>query len=459
MTNLTDLTRVERDSIGMLDVPLDAVFGIQTQRAVQLYPLAGQRRFSDYPALLNAMLLVKKAAAQVNIDTGALAPAMGAALIAAVDDLLASPRPEAFPVHAFHGGGGISFNMNINEVLANLANDQAFGAAYGSYAPIHPNDHANLNHSTADCLSTGCHIAALTAFAGLAAEVEGLAGDLQALGADWAPLRKLARTCLQDAVDIGFADYLGGVSSGLRFNLARAQQDADGLRHVSIGGNIIGRSEDCDPAFFSAILPALNAELAAAGLPADLIRTDNLFAASQAHDRLLALGAALEQLARMLIRFAKDLRLMASGPHGGFGEVILPAVQPGSSAIPGKVNPTIAEFMVQCAMIALGHASAMAMTQDHGELDYNAWEAVVITSLLEMIQVLESGVASLRRNCVQGMRPDVARNTDNATSLLPSLIRLKQLKGYSYSAAIAKAANGDLALVRAELRKAETAQS
>lgn len=459
MTSQSGLTRQERDSIGMLDVPRDAVFGIQTQRAVLLYPLAGAGRFSDYPALLTAMLHVKKAAARVNIETGAIDPAMGEAIIAAAEDLLASPRPDAFPVHAFHGGGGISFNMNLNEVLANLANEAGFGAAYGSYAPVHPNDHVNLNHSTADCLSTGCHIAALTAFAGLAAEVEGLATDLDTLGQDWAPLRKLARTCLQDAVDIGFQDYLGGVSASLRFNLDRASRDAEALRRISIGGNIIGRSEDCDPAFFARIIPVLNEQLAGAGLPAGLGRTGNLFAASQAHDPLLALGASLEQLARMLIRFAKDLRLMASGPHGGLGEIRLPAVQPGSSAIPGKVNPTVPEFMVQCGMIACGRAHAMAMTQDHGEMDYNPWEAVVITSLLEMIAILESGIATLRRNCVQGMRPDAARNTDNATSLLPSLIRLKQLKGYSHASAVAKEAAGDVEIVRRRVAEAEAGRN
>lgn len=448
-------TREEFDSIGSHAVPAAALYGIQTQRAVELYPLGGAARFSDYPLLLNAMLHVKKAAARTNIETGAIDAAMGEAIIRAVDSLLAEPRPEAFPVHAFHGGGGISFNMNINEVLANAANAEGFGAAYGSYAPIHPNDHVNLNHSTADCLSTGCHIAALVAFRVLSDEIEGLAADLERLGTDWAPLRKLARTCLQDAVDIGFEDYLGGVASSLRFNLARAGQDAEGLRSVSIGGNIIGRSTDCEPAFFARIIPMLNAQLAAADLPAELSRTDNLFAASQAHDRLLALTGSLDQTARTLIRFAKDLRLMASGPHGGLGEIRLPAVQPGSSAIPGKVNPTIPEFMVQCGMMACGRAAAVAMTVDHGEMDYNPWEAVVIVGLLDMIAILKAGVSTLRRNCVQRMLPDAARNTDNATSLLPSLIRLKQLKGYSHASAVAKEAAGDLAFVRRKVAEAE----
>lgn len=450
----TTPTREERDSIGMRAVPLNAIFGIQTQRAIELCPLPGGARLADYPALLTAMLHVKAAAAEVNRDIGAIAPDLADALMAAVETLLAQPRPEAFPVHAFHGGGGISFNMNINEVLANLGN-LAFGSTLGSYAPLHPNDHANLNHSTADCLSTACHIAARTAFEGLETELAGLVGDLQHLASGWVPQRKLARTCLQDAVDIGFADYLGGVASGLTASLDRARADAAALRAVSLGGTIIGRVEDCDPAFFANILPRLNARLSAAGMPGDFRRAENLFAASQGHEHLCALSATLEQLARQLIRFAKDLRLMASGPFGGLAELTLPAVQPGSSAIPGKINPTIPEFMVQCGMMAVGHHAAIAMTQDHGELDYNPWQAVVIVSLLDMIAVLGSGIRSLRRNCVQGMQPNVARNTKNATSLLPSLIRLKQLKGYSYSAQVAREAAGDLAYVRRKLAEAE----
>ena len=450
-------TRKEFDSIGPLEVPADALFGIQTQRTVQLYSLEGAQPFCAYAPLLNAMLLVKRAAARTNIDIGALTRPMGDAIMRSIDALLSEPRPDAFPVHALHGGGGIAFNMNINEVLANAANALGFGTGYGTYEPIHPNDHVNLNHSTADCLSTGCHIAAVAECESLSHEIAGLAADLDELGAQWAPLRKLARTCLQDAVDIGFQDYLGGVAASLRFHLERTAQACEDLKEVSIGGNIIGRSSDCDPAFFERIIPVLNEDLDAAGLPAGLRRTKNLFAASQAHDRLLALTSTLEQVARALIRFAKDLRLMASGPNCGLGEIRLPAVQPGSSAIPGKVNPTIPEFMVQCGMMACGRAASAAMTVDHGEMDYNPWEAVVIVSLLEMIAILRSGVTTLRRNCVQGMQPDAERNTGNATSLLPLLIRLKQLKGYSYASAVAKKAAGDVAIVRREVAEAEGA--
>lgn len=452
MTQSQPSGRIEHDAIGAMEVPAEAVFGIQTQRAVALYPVVCAGRFSDYPLLLTAMLRIKKAAALTNIEIGAIDPAMGRAIVAAADALIEAPRPEAFPVHAFHGGGGVSFNMNLNEVLANLGNALGFGAVPGSYAPIHPNDHVNLNHSTSDCVASACHIAAFQAFAGLAGQIGGLADDLDQLGRDWAPQRKLARTCLQDAVDIGFDDYLGGVAANLRLNFDIAGQAAERLREIPLGGNIIGRSIDCDRPFFDRVIAVLDADPA---LRMGLRRTDNLFAASQAHDRLLALSSALDQAGRTLIRFAKDLRLMSSGPHGGLGELVLPAVQPGSSAIPGKINPTIPEFMVQCGMIAAGRAAAARMTQDHGEMDYNPWESVVIVSLLEQIAILENGVGTLRRHCVQGMRPDAQRNTDNATSLLPSLIRLKQLRGYSHASAVAREAAGDLAYVRRKVAEAE----
>ncbi|MFT7105837.1 MAG: aspartate ammonia-lyase [Yoonia sp.] len=459
MTENSCQFRIETDSLGPFNVPANAAFGSQTQRAVALYPLAGARQFSDYPQLLTAMLQIKKAAAQTNVEIGVLKPDVGAALVQTIDAVLKAPNAADFPVHALHGGGGISFNMNLNEVLANLANRRSFDADYGTYAPIHPNDHVNLNHATSDCFSTACNIAVRQAAGDFLHQVNGLSQDLRQLGTQWSPLRKLARTCLQDAVDIGFEDYLCGVASGLDSQLARISEVVKALNAVNLGGNIIGRQGDCDPAFYNQILPTLNAELVQSGMPGDLTRAPNLFAASQAHDTLLTLAALLDQMARSLMKFAKDLRLMASGPHGGLSEITLPAMQPGSSAIPGKINPTVPEFMVQSAMAACGRAAAISMTQDHGELDYNPWQSVVVTELLDIIAILTSGVSSLRVHCVQGMQPDAARNTDNATSLLPSLIRLKQLKGYSFAADVAKQAQGDLDAVRRTVLAAEAALS
>lgn len=426
--------------------------GAQTARAIALYPAQAGGRFGDYPALLSALIAVKRGAAATNAAIGALPADRARAIDVAGQGALSVPALH-FPVHALHGGGGVSFNMNVNEVLANLANRDGFGRAFGSYDPIHPNDHVNLNHSTSDAFSTACHIAARQVWAGLGSQIAGLIADLRGLCDAWGAQRKLARTCLQDAVDIRFGDYLGGVVANLQCGLDRAQSDALALRRVNLGGNIIGRSQDCDPAFFARAIDDLNRVLSDGGLPADLSRSDDLFAASQAHEGLLNLAASLEQLARGLIRFAKDLRLMASGPHCGLSELRLPAVQPGSSAIPGKINPTLPEFMIQMAMTACGRAAAIRMTQDHGELDYSPWQSVVIVNLLDMMALLDGGIASLRRHCVQGMLPDAARNDANADSLLPLLIRLKQVAGYSAASGIAKQAGGDLAVIRQHIAR------
>lgn len=446
-----DHFRTERDIIGVAAVPGDAWYGAQTQRIMEVFPTAGAQRLSDYPQLIPAMLYVKRAAARTNRAIGALSPEMEAAIDAAIEQLLAQSLESPFPIHSFHGGGGIGINMNVNEVLANLANHRGFGAQFGSYAPLHPNDHINLNHSTSDCLSTACHIAARVAWAGLETELSGLVEDLDQNARRMGDQPKLARTCLQDAVDIRAGDYFSGVAHNLRQLTQRAGADASDLASVNLGGNIIGRSDDCHPDFFAQVIDHLNAVLDQAGLAHDLRRVDNLFAASQAHNPLQNLASSLDQIARTLIRFCGDLRLMASGPNAGFCEIRLPEKQPGSSAIPGKINPTIPEFTMQCAMMACGRAATLRMTQDHGELDYNPWQMLVAIALLDMIALLQDGAGTLRRNCVQGLELNVPRNTENARGLGPTLMQLKRKLGYSRASAVAKQAAGDVSIVRAAL--------
>lgn len=453
-----DHFRTEHDTLGSVSVPANARYGAQTQRSAELFPLFGAQKLSAYPQLIEAMLHVKRAAAQTNVSIGTMPEDVGEAISAAIDHLLTQLLETDFPIHSFHGGGGIGINMNVNEVLANLANHQRFGTSFGSNAPLHPNDHLNLNHSTSDCLSTACHIAARAAWAGLETELLGLVDDLEQCAKQMGDQPKMARTCLQDAVDIRAGDYFGGVAHNLRKLTARAGADASDLAAVNLGGNIIGRSDDCDPDFFNQVIHQLNTVLEQVGLAHDLRRTDNLFAASQAHDPLQNLASSLEQIARTLIRFGGDLRLMASGPNAGFGEIRLPVKQPGSSAIPGKINPTIPEFTMQCAMMACGRAATVCMTQDHGELDYNPWQMLVVIALLDMIALLQSGVSSLRRNCVQGLELNSQRNTENAQGLGPSLMQVKRKYGYSRASAVAKQAAGDVSIVRAALSGIEEVQ-
>ncbi|ANG64181.1 hypothetical protein A8C75_18005 [Marinobacterium aestuarii] len=439
--------RIEHDLIGELEVPASALFGVQTQRALNLYPLNGEKPLSAYPELLRGLLQVKKVAARTNMLTGELEPELGQAIVDAIDLLLEQSPPEYFPVHAFHGGGGISSNMNVNEVIANLANLNAFGKPLGTYAPIHPNGHVNLNNSTSDTLSTACHLAVMSQWQALEAALGHLAETLDAQALRWQQVLKISRTCLQDAVEISFADMFGGYSSLVKRNCRRLKADVDALYAVNLGGNIIGRRGDCSEAFFERCIAQLNRLMASERF----VHSDNLFDSSQNHDKLIRVSAGLDQLSRALLKIAKDFRLMASGPQTGFGEISLPAVQPGSSAMPGKVNPTIAEYLVQCCMQTCGRCYSVQMTHDHGELDYTPWQSIVINNLLDSMSCLESGISAFTQHCLHGVEPNIERNAANVNSLIPTVMRLKKARGYSYASRIYKETGGDLELIRQHL--------
>ncbi len=436
--------RTEEDLIGALEVPACALYGVQTQRAIALYPLNGEKPLSAYPELLRGLLQVKKLAARINIETGEMEPELGEAIVMATDRLLCDMPASAFPVHAFHGGGGISSNMNVNEVIANLANQQSFDQPLGSYAPVHPNEHVNLNNSTSDVLSTACHLAVIEKWHRLQGELELLASTFDEQGRRWQAVQKISRTCLQDAVEISFADVFGGYASLLKRNQHRLNTAVGELYRVNLGGNIIGRRGDCSDAFFNAVIKGLNRLTGSSRFE----HSANLFDASQNHDDLINVSAGLDLLSRALLRIAKDFRLMASGPDTGLGELKLPAVQPGSSAMPGKINPTIPEFLVQCCMQACGRCCSVQMTHDHGELDYTPWQSVVICNLLDTMSVLESGITAFRRHCLAGVQPDIERNERNINTLIPTLIRLKQARGYSFTSRVYKETGGDLEQIR-----------
>jgi aspartate ammonia-lyase len=441
--------RLEEDLIGCLEVPSYALYGVQTQMAILLYPLNGEKPLSAYPDLLRGLLQVKKLAALINIKTKEIDPKLGQAIIFAVDHLLEEMPVEQFQVHIFHGGGGISSNMNLNEVIANLANRDVFNNPLGSYDPIHPNDHVNLNNSTSDVLNTACHLAVIDMGRELVKSINDLTDTFNDQAYKWKDVFKISRTCLQDAVDISFADTFGGYSSLLKRNRQRLESGINELYKINLGGNIIGRRGDCSEGFFSNVITELNHMKESEGFT----HNNNLFDASQSHDDLARVASDLDQLARALLRIAKDFRLMASGPETGFGEIRLPAVQPGSSAMPGKVNPTIPEYLVQCSMQACGRCYAVQMTQDHGELDYTPWQSIVISNLLDAMSVLISGMEAFNQHCLSGIEPDIERNAHNVNTLIPTLIRLKQARGYSFAARVYKETGGDIKEIRRYLEK------
>jgi len=438
--------RTELDSIGAVSVPLNKPYGAQTQRSINLYPTKHYKTLGDYKPLMIAFLQVKEAAAKTNRITGELDNVLALNIESVCTRLAVNYDPELYPVHAFHGGGGIAINMNVNEVIANLVNHSHYGNDYGTYAPSNPNDHVNLNHSTSDCLSTASHIAARDMCKKLMMSIDALIYAFDVISQQQVGKKKIARTCLQDAVDINFTDFWHGYTHSLTTTKKRISNISDELANINLSGNIIGRAGDCSSDFAEQSIDILNCVTVE-----QYQLSDNLFSASQSHDAMQSLASEVEQLARLMIKISKDLRLLSSGPDTGFGEIKLPAVQPGSSAMPGKINPTVPEFMVQSSMQAVGHCSTIKMAHDHGEIDYNPWGMIVITNLIDGINHLISGMNVLATHCIIGIEIDSEINQRNVNSLVPTVVKLKQLIGYSNTSDLVKSLNGDTAQLKAKL--------
>lgn len=431
--------RIENDLLGKVNVPAAVLFGAQTQRAIENFPLCGEKRLSDYPELLRGMLLIKKACAIANARAGVLDQKLASAIIRTVESLVTNTPAEQFPVHAFHGGGGISFNMNVNEVIANLANSIEFAEELGSYAPLHPNDHINLNQSTNDVVASACHLAIIERWQAVENELKLLSESFKVLGEKFKDVQKISRTCLQDAVEISFQDFFSGYSAIINRSAARVANAVDELFTINIGGTMVGRPEDADPRYLDTIIPALNEVTG----DQRYTRSSNLFDSSQNLDDMINVASQIKLLAQGLIKIGKDLRLLASGPQAGFGEIELPAIQPGSSAMPGKVNPSIPEFLIQSCFMTIGRCCSAEIALEHGELDLNVWEATVIINILDAMSAVENAVSLTRTKCTEGITVCVERNRQNINSIIPLMTRIKMQRGYSFATRAYKESGGD----------------
>ncbi len=444
---MTSTFRVENDLLGAVNVPADALYGAQTQRSIDNFPLQGEKRLDAYPLLLIAMLEIKKAAAMANEASGDLRQDLARAIIKAVDDLLANLPGDQFPVHSFHGGGGISANMSVNEVVANLANRSSFAKPLGSYSPVHPNDHVNLNQSTNDVFTSACHIAIIKKWQGLHSTLLDLAAAFDVQGKKWAHVQKISRTCLQDAVEISFAEFFSGYRDFILRNAKRIDAAVGELYTLNLGGTLVGRKIDVSPGYFETIMAVLRAVLREERYN----RSTNLFDSSQNLDDMVGVAAQLNLLARGLIKIGRDFRLLASGPATGLGEIELPAVQPGSSAMPGKINPSIPEFLIQCCFQAAGRCAAAEMTLDHGELDLNVWESIAVVNILDSMDCLQNGAQLFHSKCLNGIEINEQKNHDNINTLIPLLTKIKLLKGYSFATQLYKESHGDVEIIRQKL--------
>jgi aspartate ammonia-lyase len=434
--------RIESDLLGEVAVPAQALYGAQTQRAIQNFPAGRQPTLEQFPTLVQALLLVKKAALITNAENGFLPPSISQAILKSIDGLLADGWSGHFPIHYLHGGGGTSANMNVNEVLANLA-EAELGGRRGQYLLVHPNDHVNLHQSTNDVYPTACHIAVLLAWPALKAALEKLAQTYKQLSRTYRNQVRLARTCLQDAVPVRFGDYFGGIARMLTRQTRRVGAEVAALHEVNLGGTICGRSQDVPPAYFNAVI----ANLCRVTGDTAYRRSQDLFDAAQNPDALGAVSSALDLLARSLVKIAQDLRLLSSGPQAGLGEVRLPPVQPGSSIMPGKVNPVIPEFLMQVCYRVIGNNAMCLAGLDHGELDLNVWESSMVFPILESIDLLAQGVTAFEAKCLHGLEPVLAVNQAHVNTLIPRLARLAQLHGYRTVNALCKQAAGDLTIL------------
>jgi fumarate hydratase, class II len=438
--------RVEKDSLGALQVPANALYGAQTQRAVENFPVSGLR---PWRAFIWSMAMIKRAAAEVNRDLGLLDDELAKVIIKAAQEVIDGKWDDQFIVDPFQAGAGTSHNMNVNEVIANRAT-LLLGGRLGEYH-VHPNDHVNMAQSTNDTIPTAIRLGCLWRLDELLAAIDGLATALEAKSIEFDEIVKSGRTHLQDAVPVRLGQEFGAYATAVRRDLERILRAAEGLRRLGIGGTAVGSGLNAHPEYHVRMVKKLS-ELT--GL--DLHESDNLFESMQSMADAADFSASLRTLALTLVRIANDFRLLSSGPSTGLDEIRLPAVQPGSSIMPGKVNPVMAEMLDQAMFHVIGCDTTVALGAQAGQLELNVMMPVIAHNLFEMMQVTIGAVTTFTARAVKG----VAANREKAEGWLAKnaivVTALNPLIGYSQGAALVKEAmERNVAIKEVALEKAE----
>ena len=423
--------RTEHDQLGDHAVPAAAYYGIHTARAVENFPLLGQ---PPAVALVRAMATVKLACAGTNRDLGFLDPSVADAIVAACRELIAGELAREIVVDALQGGAGTSLNMNVNEVLANRA-EELLGGQRGQYRLVHPLDHVNLHQSTNDVFPTALKVAAITLLRQLERSVADLQSAFQAKERDIGDVVKIGRTQLQDACPITLGMELSAWAEALSRDRWRVFKCEERLRVVNLGGTAVGTGLTAPRDYIFRVVDTLREET---GL--GLARADNLIDATQNADSFVEVSGILKAHAVNLFKISSDLRLLASGPRTGLGELRLPAVQAGSSIMPGKVNPVICEAVGQAAMLVIGNDATITLAAQSGQLELNAFLPLLANALLQSLSVLDAACRMFRTRCVEGITADraacdahVQRSWATVTALLPRI-------GYERAAVLARQA-------------------
>ena len=424
-------TRIEKDSLGEMEVPAEAYYGAQTARAVHNFPISGLK---PAPAFVWSVVLIKKCAAKANMATGRLDTRIGEAIVAAADEVLAGSLADQFVVDPFQAGAGTSHNMNVNEVLANRALE-ILGKERGDFAAIHPNDHVNMAQSTNDVIPTAMRLASLEMLDPLLEQLEELEGALVAKGREFDHILKSGRTHLQDAVPIRLGQEFGAYGAAIRKNREGLEGCIPALLELGIGGTAVGTGLNAEPAYISTMVAELTI---ATGFP--LAASDNLFEAMQNMDPFLALSSALRRTAVNLGRIANDLRLLASGPRTGLDEIRLPAVQPGSSIMPGKINPSMAEMTNMVCFQVMGCDQAIMLAAQAGQLELNVMMPLIAFNLLFAMELLKNCVQKFTDSCINGIEANADRCGNYLENSLGLVTVLAPYIGYNAAAEVAKEA-------------------
>ena len=437
------MARLESDSMGAIEVPDQHYWGAQTQRSIHYFRF-GQAMPLE---LVHAFGALKAACAEVNQAKGRLAPELAALIVAAAEEVAAGKLDAEFPLKVWQTGSGTQTNMNVNEVIANRA-IQASGGVLGSKNPVHPNDHVNLSQSSNDTFPAALHVAvAIELQRSLIPAVEALRDALGQKAEAFATIIKIGRTHLQDAVPLSLGQEFGGYVAQLELGLETLRAALPQVHQLAIGGTAVGTGLNAPAGFGEAVAARLAARI---GLP--FSSAPNKFQALAGHEPLAAAHGALTVLAGSLLKIANDIRWLASGPRCGLGELVLPENEPGSSIMPGKVNPTQAESLTMVAVQVMGNNTAVQLAASQGNFELNVFKPLIAHNLLESIELLSGSCTSFREHCIEGLQANESRIETLLDQSLMLVTALTPQVGYDRACAIAKHAhNHQLSLREAAL--------
>jgi fumarate hydratase class II len=436
---MSEKTRTEKDPLGALQVPADALYGVQTLRAVQNFPISGLR---PLPAFVDATVHIKRAAALTHKETGRLEPRLADAIVKAADEVLAGKHRDQFVVDVYQAGAGTSHNMNCNEVLANRANEILAGKR-GAYTPVHPNDHVNMAQSTNDVIPTAIRLGCLMELGELEDNFNELAKAFEKKGKEFDDVLKSGRTHLQDAMPIRLGQELEAYGGSLRRGIKRVVEAADYLRDLGIGGSAVGTGVNVEPDY-----PKLMLKNLGKATKLKLREGRDRVQLMQSMGDVAGFSAQLRVLALDLSKIASDLRLLASGPRTGLDEIRLPAVQPGSSIMPGKVNPSIPEMINQVCFQVVGNDACVSVAAEHGQLELNVMMPVIAHNVLFSMMILRNSARVFAEKTVKGIEANeeqceywLERSAALATALAPQI-------GYARAAELSKQSVKENVLIR-----------